>query len=279
MTTPDYSQMHGIDPDSGGTECIPGRPDAGVIIFCDHAKNWVPPELHGLGLPAGQLERHIGYDIGAAGVARALAARLGVPAILSGASRLVIDPNRGLDDPTLIMQVADGAVVPGNRGLSADAIADRIARFYQPYHAAIAATIAAARAAGHVPALVSIHSFTPQWRGVPRPWPVTVLWDRDPRLPLPLIAALGAITGADVGENVPYTGKLKGDCLYTHGTSAGLPHALIELRQDLIADAAGQALWAGHLANALVAVRADPATAAELDCVRHFGSWTDEPGF
>ena len=170
---------------------------------------------------------------------RALARRLGAPAVLSTFSRLLIDANRGEDDPTLIMRLSDGAIVPGNAAVDAAERARRIARFHAPYHAAIDAAIERAIAAGSPPALVSIHSFTPVWRGHARPWHAGVLWDGDPRFAVPLIEALRADPALVVGDNEPYSGALANDTMYRHGTERGLAHALVEIRQDLIADEAG----------------------------------------
>ncbi|WP_029353097.1 N-formylglutamate amidohydrolase [Bosea sp. 117] len=252
-------------------EIISGNLHTGLIILCDHASNALPPEYGSLGLPQTQLERHIGYDIGAAGVTRALAARLGAPAVLSCFSRLLIDPNRGEDDPTLVMRLSDGAVVPGNRHADAAEVERRIALYHRPYHRAIEQQIDAALAAGVVPALFSVHSFTPVWRGVPRPWHVALLWDLDPRFARPMIDALAAPGDLIVGDNEPYDGALRNDCLYRHGTARGLPHALIEIRQDLIADEAGQLAWADRLADLMPALLARP----DMREARIFGSRTD----
>jgi predicted N-formylglutamate amidohydrolase len=191
-----------------------------------------------------------------------------MPAILSTFSRLLIDANRGEDDPTLIMRLSDGAVVPGNAGVDAAERERRIARFHAPYHAAIAAAIEESLALGAVPALVSIHSFTPVWRGRQRPWHAGVLWDRDPRLAAPLIAALAAEANLVVGDNEPYSGALVNDTLYRHGTRRGLAHALIEIRQDLIADAAGARAWSERLA----AIFAGLGPRKEIHKVHHHGS-------
>lgn len=204
-----------------------------LIFVCDHASNALPPAYGALGLGGPALETHIAYDIGAGEVTRALAAAFNAPAILAKWSRLLIDLNRGEDDPTLVMKLSDGRIIPGNRDADGAQIAQRLAQFHVPYHAAIAAEIAGARAAGAFPTIISIHSFTPVWKGVPRPWEVAVLWDRDPRLVAPLLAALNA-AGFVTGENEPYTGALENDCMYRHGTMNGLPHALIEIRQDLV---------------------------------------------
>jgi len=205
-----------------------------LIFVCDHASNALPKAYGTLGLPPDAFQTHIAYDIGAADVTRVLARTFGTPAILARWSRLLIDLNRGPDDPTLVMKLSDGRIVPGNRDADANEVADRLARFHAPYHAAIAEEIGRARAAGRVPALISMHSFTPAWKGVRRRWEVGVLWDKDGRLAHPLMAAL-AHAGLVVGDNEPYSGELENDCMYVHGTMNGLPHVLIEIRQDLIA--------------------------------------------
>ncbi|MGD9868045.1 MAG: N-formylglutamate amidohydrolase [Hyphomicrobiales bacterium] len=245
------------------------------MVLCDHASNALPPGYGTLGLPPEQFQRHIAYDIGAEGVARRLAARLEAPAVLNCWSRLLIDPNRGTDDPTLVMQLSDGAVVPGNAGLSEAERARRIALFHEPYHRAIAESLAEGLAAGRPPVILSVHSFTPAWKGEPRPWHIALLWDKDPRMVRPLLAELARDKTLVVGENEPYTGKLRNDCLYRHGTQRGLAHALIEIRQDLIASEAGQTEWADRLAKAVETVLASQAD-GELHTVRFFGSHTDK---
>jgi predicted N-formylglutamate amidohydrolase len=259
------------------------RPDARspVIVLCDHASYALPVQYGTLGLPASELDRHIGWDIGAAGVTRALSDRLEATAVLSRWSRLLIDLNRGFDDPTLIMRLSDGAVIPGNRHLDDAERERRIARCYRPYHGAIAGLIDARLAAGRTtpnvtaPVLLSIHSFTPVWRGSPRPWHAAVLWDKDPRLAMPLIDGLSADPTLVVGDNEPYHGKLQGDTLWQHGTRRGLAHAIVEIRQDLIATEAGQLAWADRLGAIMARMLADTSIRPTLDRVEHWGSWTD----
>jgi predicted N-formylglutamate amidohydrolase len=175
--------------------------------------------------------------------------------VLSRFSRLLIDPNRGLDDPTLIMRLSDGAVVPGNARIGPEERRRRIERFYRPYDDAIRAAIEAAGAAGRPPVILSVHSFTPVWRGRPRPWHAGVLWDADPRFAERLIHALGADPALVVGDNEPYHGALKGDTLYRHATRRGLAHALLEVRQDLIADPAGVDAWADRVGAIVEAMK------------------------
>ncbi len=234
--------------DDHPVERIAGDPGCGLLLLCDHASNAVPDDID-LGLPATEMARHIAYDIGAAAVTRALAARLGAPALLTTFSRLVIDPNRGRDDPTLVMRLSDGAVVPGNARIDAAGVAARLARFHDPYDAAIRAALDAATRPS---ALVTIHSFTPVWRGLPRPWHAGILWDRDARLAAPLVAGLRADPARlCVGDNEPYGGGLPGDTIDRHATARGLENALVEIRQDLIADAPGQEAWAARFASLL----------------------------
>ena len=243
----------------------------GLLILCDHADNRIPEGYHTLGLKHEDLHRHIAFDLGAAGVAAGLAEALGAPAVLGRFSRLLIDPNRGLDDPTLIMQLSDGLVVPGNVGLGAADIEARIEHFYRPYDFAVRRAVDAGIAAGKPPAILSVHSFTQAWKGVGRPWAVSVLWDKDPRFAVPLLEGLRTIPDVEVGDNVPYSGQLHGDTLYRHATVHGLAHALIELRQDLILAAEGQAEWASHLARV---VRDVLRSARGLHEIEHHGSNT-----
>lgn len=220
------------------------------LVTCDHASNAVPPCVGGgtLGIAAHDMARHIAWDVGAAGVTRALAERLDAPAILSTFSRLVIDPNRGEDDPTLVMKLYDGTIIPANARVDGAETERRLATFHRPYHDALARL--AARRADTV--ICAIHSFTPCLRGrAPRPWEVGVLYShKDTRLALPLIAALRA-AGYVTGDNEPYNGHLDGDAIDRHALRTGRPNVLIEVRNDLIADEAGQTRWAARLAIVL----------------------------
>ncbi len=264
----------------GGVRCesheiTPGSLRSGVIVLCDHASNRIPPEYDGLGLPPGELARHIAWDIGAEGVARGLAARLDAPAVISRFSRLLIDPNRGLDDPTILMRLSDGAVIPGNALADDEEKRRRLERFYLPYDRAISETIGRFRRHGVRPALVSVHSFTPVWRGVRRPWRAALLYDpRDPDFSLHILNALRA-EGLHVGDNEPYRGGLSGDTMDRHGFRKGLAHALVEIRQDLIHFRGGQEEWAQRLERAVRRALAaiggapGPAPRAEAAEIRH----------
>ncbi|MEP1933445.1 MAG: N-formylglutamate amidohydrolase, partial [Roseibium sp.] len=200
-----------------------------------------------LGLPQADMDRHIAYDVGAAGVALALAQSLNSPVILSNFSRLVIDPNRGEDDPTLLMKLYDGTIIPGNRHADHEELQKRLNLCYRPYHSALESLTKRPNVA-----LLSIHSFTRQLDGRrPRPWEVGVLYAEDQRLSDPIIAALEAQGGAPVGKNEPYGGHLPGDAIARHALEHGRPNILIELRNDLIHDESRQKSWADRLAPIL----------------------------
>jgi len=218
-----------------------------MVISCDHASNRVPDEVNNgsLGLDEEDMARHIAYDVGAAGVSRHLSRLLDAPLIMSRFSRLVIDPNRGEDDPTLVMQLYDGTIIPANRALSETQLTARIVNLYRPYHTAFA-KLMAARAN---PILIAVHSFTAQLEGRPkRPWHVGVLFANDQRLSTPMLAALRDQEDICVGENEPYGGHLPGDSVERHALLQNHPNILIELRNDLIRTDAQQRHWAERLA-------------------------------
>ncbi len=253
--------------------CSPGGP--ALLILCDHATNRLPPEYGLLGLGEADMQRHIAYDIGAQGVALEMGRRLNATVVSSNFSRLLIDANRGEDDPTLIMQISDGAIVPGNACVDEAERDRRIARFFAPYHEAIAAEIDASLTQNAIPIIVSIHSFTESWRGVPRKWHAAVLWDKDPRLAAPLLRELRERTGLEIGDNEPYSGYLRNDTIFRHATLRGLPNALIEIRQDLIREEKGQLEWAALLCDCVSAIVADPASSQRLSRAEYFGSLSD----
>jgi len=230
------------------------RSDSPLLFVCDHASNALPAVYQGLGLAPELFATHIASDIGAATVTRTLAGEFGAPAILARWSRLLIDLNRGADDPTLVMKLSDGSIIPGNAQADRREVQLRIERFHAPYHDAIARETVAMRTGGTIPVIISVHSFTPAWKGRPRPWEIGILWDRDARAARPIMRHLER-AGFVVGDNEPYSGELENDCLYRHGTMLGFPHVLIEIRQDLIGDDRAARAMAGRLqpviANAL----------------------------
>lgn len=233
-------------------ESIHGREGSRLLFLCDHASNRLPAEYGTLGLDPGQFERHIAWDIGAADVTRELARHFQAPAILARFSRLLIDPNRGDDDPTLVMRISDGAIIPGNVDAGPQETDRRRRLYWQPYRDAGTAAIDAMLQAGCIPAIVSIHSYTDRWKGRLRPWEIGLMWDSDPRLAARLHTQLSLDPNLCIGDNEPY-GTLVGDVLYQHAMLRGLPHVLIEIRQDLIATPAGARQWAERIAAPLAA--------------------------
>ncbi|MGA3301759.1 MAG: N-formylglutamate amidohydrolase [Methylovirgula sp.] len=238
-------------------EEVAGRLDSGVLLLCDHASNALPKSYGTLGLAEQDLERHIAYDIGAADMTRRLAERLSAPALLTRFSRLLIDPNRGEDDPTLVMRLSDCRIVPGNAHIDQKEIEKRRTLYWQPYRDTIASMIAAMSAKGPHPAVFSLHTFTPTWRGVPRAWQIAALWDNDARLAKPLMTALRS-HGLSVGDNEPYDGALRGDTLYDQVTRRGLAGVLIETRQDLVDTPAKAQGFADLLAEIIKPILARP---------------------
>ncbi len=252
-------------------ELIEGDWSCGLVLLCDHARNSLPANYGTLGLKAADFERHIAYDIGAEALTRELAQRLGAPAIHSCFSRLLIDPNRGEDDPTIIMRLSDGSVIPGNHPITSEETATRIAAFHAPYHHAIDTALERACETGNAPLVFSVHSFTPVWRGVERPWHAAFLWDNDPRLSRFMIDELCRDPDLVIGDNEPYDGALRNDTMYRHATLSGLAHSLLEVRQDLIADEAGVRKWADRLTPLLDAAN----QRADMHEIKHYGSRTD----
>jgi predicted N-formylglutamate amidohydrolase len=231
--------------------------EAPALIVADHAGRAVPACLHDLGLDPLVFDLHVAWDIGSAHVACILAERLGAPAVLANYSRLVVDPNRPLSDPTAFIESSDGVAIRGNAGLGEEQRAQRAAAVYWPYHDKIAQRLQAIRARGMAPALISIHSCTPVLDGVARPWHFGVMWNRDGRIAQPLIARLRAIPGLCIGDNEPYSGRHpQSFTLNHHAEPAGLPHVGIEVRQDLIMDETGAQRCAHILADTLAPVLA-----------------------
>ncbi|MDB5987193.1 MAG: N-formylglutamate amidohydrolase [Nevskia sp.] len=222
------------------------------VLCCDHAGRRLPRALGDLGVDASELQRHIAWDIGAAGVALQLATTLDACAILQPYSRLAIDCNRPLEAADSIATRSEDTVIPGNQLLSAHEAARRAQAIFHPYHAQLRAELDRRQRAASAPILVSLHSFTPVYQGVTRPWQIGVLYHRDARLGHALLALLQAEQRWTVGDNQPYAVDDEHD--YTvpqHGERRGIAHVELEIRQDLIADSAGQAYWAALLARLL----------------------------
>ncbi|WP_436604628.1 N-formylglutamate amidohydrolase [Sorangium sp. So ce1036] len=223
-----------------------GRSSA--VLLCDHASNLVPRRLARLGLYGEELSEHIGWDLGAARLSRRLSALLDAPLVLSGYSRLVIDCNRPLGSPTSIPQISGGVPIPGNAIDAAEAEARAEACFW-PYHRAIRALLDARRDAGERTAVLCVHSFTPSLLGEDRPWHAAVLYGRDRRLAARFLEALRRDPALCVGDNEPYRVTEGGDySIPAHGEARGLPHLLLEIRQDGLASDEQVEAWAQRLA-------------------------------
>lgn len=246
-------------PEPAPFERVHGAEDADVLLVCDHASPLIPSHYAELGLAEGDRYAHVAWDIGAAAVTRGLARRLNCPAVLAGVSRLVIDCNRQPGDPSSIPANSCGVPVPGNAGVD-DAEADaRAERWFWPYHHEIGTALAHLFRHGTVPAMVSLHSFTPCIGdgGPLRPWHVGVLSNRDLRMAGPVLRALQARADLVVGDNQPYSGREINYTLDTHAGAAGLPHVSFEIRQDLVATPEACEAWADLLAQVLLPVLAD----------------------
>ena len=226
-------------------EVLEDRTRSPFLITCDHAGRRLPRALGNLGLSEAELERHIAWDLGAAGVARGLARGLGAFAALQPYSRLVIDCNRPPGVPSSIAEVSENTAIIGNRALSpAEAERRRVAVF-EPYHQCIAQELARRARAGQPTVLIAMHSFTPRFDGVARPWHVGLLYNRDTRLAHALLPLLRKDPELVVGDNEPYAvSDLSDYGVVEYGERLGHPHVEIEVRQDLLSDERGQAEWA-----------------------------------
>jgi predicted N-formylglutamate amidohydrolase len=229
-----------------------------LLLVADHAGSATPRALGRLGVAASDWERHIAFDIGIAGVGRMLADALGATLIQQNYSRLVIDCNRPPGGATSIPEISEFTPIPGNVGLSAAQKEARAREIFWPYHARIEAELERRKLAGRPAALIALHSFTPVFKDVARAWHVALLYNCDPRLARRLLALFAQEPGLVVGDNQPYFVSDTTDyTIPVHGERRGLPHALIEIRQDLIADDSGQRQWAGTLARLLPEAVAD----------------------
>lgn len=233
-------------------------------MLCDHASNHIPPEYDNLGLDEQLLDSHIAWDIGAEALAMRLSSLVGGTAVLARFSRLLVDTNRREDEETLIPLVSDDNDIPGNAGLGAgpgagmdaDEREARLARFYRPFHAACRISVMHALQSRQQPLVLGIHSFTPQMNGgAARPWEVSVMWDQDDRLATAMADAFAA-EGLNVGYNEPYSGETWMYSVKSHADAHGLPHAQVEIRQDLLVTPHDHALWALRLAAAIGGARA-----------------------
>lgn len=239
-------------------EVIAPEAPAPFLLICDHASNRVPKTLGDLGVHKSSFDLHVAWDIGALDAAKRLARRFDATLIHSNYSRLVIDCNRRPDSINLCPPVSDGVEVPANIDIAEADRQSRLDMLHQPYHDAIEAWIAARRAAGHVPAVVSIHSCTPVMAGFQRPWHLGILWNEDERIARPLIQTLSRNASLCVGDNQPYTGKTQsGYSIPFHAERNRLPHVMVEIRQDLIGTRAEAERWADVFGDAIAPILAD----------------------
>ena len=231
--------------------------ESNFLIICDHASNRIPTEYKNLGLNEEILTTHIAYDIGVKETAIHLSKYLECPLVMSDFSRLLIDANRGIDDPTLIMKISDGEIIKGNKDISflvnCREKKHRINTYYNTYHNKISQIIDRLLKKNIFPAIISIHSFTPLFGGNKRSTELGILWDSDKRLPDIFFNYLNKnYKDINVGNNKPYTGRMKNDTLYKHGTKQGLANILIEIRQDLIVNSTKQKEFSKLIAEPLL---------------------------
>ena len=240
-------------------EIINAHGPAPIILICDHASNFLPPQYKNLGLQIEQLNRHIGWDIGAAEITRVVSHTINAPAILCGTSRLLIDTNRSPDDNYCIPEISDNTIIPGNKNVTKSARIKRIKQYFWTYHNAISLVIKNHKKKyshpENLPIIFSVHTFTPNLSSQKtgeRRWHVGILWNRDQRVAQPLIELLkNHPDNFIVGDNQPYSGKEYFYSLDYHGGNTGLPHCAIEIRQDLVETADGAIYWAKIISKLL----------------------------
>lgn len=226
--------------------------ESSVVLVADHASPFFPASMNQLGLADWVVERHVACDLGSDKLARFLADELNAQAVLAGFSRLIVDPNRKLEDPTAFPEISDGIAIPGNIGLDDEQKALRVQSFFKPYHDAITKKLDIFEQKGVVPVVISVHTCTPVFDRVVRPWHIGIMWDTDPRIAVPLIDHFNQIEEICIGDNEPYSGRHPHDfTIDYHAEPAGLPHVGIEVRQDLVGDAEGARKWAAILAGGL----------------------------
>ncbi len=232
-----------------------GHARAPILLLCDHATNAIPKAFENLGLQPDQLNTHVAFDPGAAPLTAAMAEALDAAYVLCGYSRLLIDVNRALSDPDSIVTENDGIRVPGNEGLTTEDRSGRVAHIYEPYHEAVASTLAWRLKERGAQVVVSVHSFASRMRGIERPWDVGVVFNRDRRLARALVGELvgvGKRAKLTIGLNEPYSPN---DRVYhtleRHAETRGLPCVMVEIRNDELTTCESRQRWADRLAAAL----------------------------
>ena len=233
-------------------EVVEATPASRYVIACDHAGRRIPRSLGSLGLPESELERHIAWDLGVAALGRKLARALDATLVLQTYSRLVVDCNRRPTRPDSMPKTSEDTVVPGNANVSPEAARERVEAIFEPYHARLRQELDARREQARPTTLILLHSFTPVYRSVGRPWHAGVLHLHDPRLALRVLAELSRESGLVVGNNEPYAASELTDYgIIEHGEARGLPHVELEVRQDLLADESGVEAWSERLSRVL----------------------------
>lgn len=232
--------------------------EARALVVADHASPFFPAAMNQLGLADWVLEKHVAWDIGVDKLARYLADELDAQAVLAGFSRLIVDPNRKLHDPTAFPPISDGIAIPGNIDLDEEQKALRVQSFFKPYHDKISEKLLELTTPEQVPALIAVHTCSPVFDRIVRPWHIGIMWDTDDRIPVPLMRRLESMEGICVGDNEPYSGKHPHDFTVDyHAEPQGLPHVGIEVRHDLVHTEEGARRWAGILAAGLRDILAD----------------------
>lgn len=222
-----------------------------LLLLCEHALPRIPRRLAHLGLPKSERLRHIGWDIGALALARDLSARLDASLFHTGYSRLVVDCNRPLANPSLIPETSETTAIPGNQGLGASERTERLETFFHPFHAAVSRRLDLRTAAGKQTFVVGIHSYTPVYKGVERPWHAGILYGQAAGFAGRMMGALKREVALEIGDNEPYQIDKDDYTVPVHGDARGLPGLLIEVRHDLISTASGVAEWAARLERCL----------------------------
>lgn len=221
------------------------------VLICEHASRFIPQRYRGLGLEAAELNRHIAWDIGAENVALRLSGLLDATLVVAGYSRLLIDLNRPPGGPTSIPQISEATPIPGNAGLTAEQCDERIRDYFLPFQSQVEGILDRRQELARRTIIIGVHSFTPVYKGVRRPWRAGILYRKSQRFGAALATALGG-PDSGIAHNEPY--QIDDESDYTvpvHGEARGLDAVLIEIRQDLIADDEGAAAWASRLSGAL----------------------------
>jgi predicted N-formylglutamate amidohydrolase len=237
-----------------------------ILLMCEHASPALPAKYAGLGLAEDVFNQHVAFDIGARDMTLEMVERLDAPAVVANFSRLLIDPNREPDQPGFIPEASDGIAIPGNVGLDREEVGHRMRTYHEVFHDTVALQLLKMRRSGVTPIVVGVHSFTPIMQGAGRPWEVGLLWNRDPRLAVRLLAWLRRDPQLTVGDNEPYSGRVLGHSMDEHGGRNGFANVVLEVRQDLIGNPEQAQKWGKLASEALQEVTQD----IELFGIQHY---------